>query len=232
MFDQQFREAERLITQQMMAKPATQGAFQPVGDLLLTFPKFATAENYRRELNLKTATAISQFTSDGVTYTRELFCSGPDNVLVLRLTASKPGMISFKLSMQTGQPNPQSEGADDTLIVTGNNRGFSGNGVNVPAALKYQVRAKILPNGGKVTKGTRVIMPPPAATAPATAPAGRGFGRGGRGNIPQDTQIPLEYSVEGADGSDDSGCHRHELQELSRHLTRSGVMLWRNCRHH
>ena len=28
-----------LTTQQMMAKPATQAAFQPVGDLLLTFPE-------------------------------------------------------------------------------------------------------------------------------------------------------------------------------------------------
>src|SRR5579862_8379975 len=50
LFDGQWRQAESLITQRMMARPATEAAYQPVGDLLLTFPKVATAENYHREL--------------------------------------------------------------------------------------------------------------------------------------------------------------------------------------
>ena len=49
LFAGQYREAESLITQRMMGRPSTQAAYQPVGDLLLTFPKVETAENYRRE---------------------------------------------------------------------------------------------------------------------------------------------------------------------------------------
>ncbi|HEY4330734.1 MAG TPA: glycoside hydrolase family 95 protein, partial [Phycisphaerae bacterium] len=192
LWDQQFKDAENLITQKMMAKPATEAAFQPVGDILFSFPKVATAENYHRELNLKTATALSQFAFDGVTYMRELFCSGPDNVIVMRLTASKPGMINFKMSMQTGEPSPQSDGTADTLIVNGNNRPFNGNGVNVPAALKYQVRAKILHTGGTLAKAARDSLPP--------APTAAG-GRGGRGAGPQSTQIPVEYTMENADSA-------------------------------
>ena len=107
-----------------MAKPLGQLPYQPVGDLLLAFPPVANAENYRRELNLRTATASVQFTSDGTTFTRELFASAPDNVLVLRLTASKPGQISFKLSMRTDQnlTDADSPGTDDTLILNGANR--------------------------------------------------------------------------------------------------------------
>lgn len=190
LFDGQWRQAESLISQRMMARPATEAAYQPVGDLLLTFPKVAVAENYHRELNLRTATASSQFTVDGVTYTRELFASAPDNVLVMRFTASRPGMISFKLSMQTGEPVTDTDGTEDTLILNGNNRGFSGNGVNVPAALKYQVRARIVHAGGKLTKATREIP------APVTQPGGRGRG----GGAPP-AQIPLAYSLEGADSA-------------------------------
>jgi alpha-L-fucosidase 2 len=135
-WDGKYANAQRLISQKMMAKPLGQLPYQPVGDLLLEFPSAATAENYRRELNLRTATASVQFTSDGVTFTRDLFASAPDNVLVLRLTASKPGQIAFKLSLRTNQNLTDEErpGTEDTLILSGANRAASG----IAGALKFQ----------------------------------------------------------------------------------------------
>jgi alpha-L-fucosidase 2 len=175
LFDGKYRQAEGLISRAMMGRPSTQAAYQPVGDLLLAFPKVATAENYRRELNLRTATAGVQFTSEGTTYTRELFASAPDNVLVLRLTASRAGQINFKLSMRTGENIVNSDGTDDTFILNGTNRDFA----KIAGALKFQTRAKILHAGGTLTKGTR---PVPSA--------------GGRvGN----NQSAAEYSLTGAD---------------------------------
>jgi alpha-L-fucosidase 2 len=195
LFDGQYREAERLIGQRMMANPIGQLPYQPIGDILLTFPKVETAENYRRDLNLRTATASVQFTSEGVTYTRELFASYPDNVIVLRLTASKPGQISFKLSMQTGENIVNSDGIDDTFILNGTNRSSSG----IDGALKFQTRAKILHTGGTLTKGTREIPTPPEP-AGAGGRRGRGFGRGGnRGG--GSNQSTSEYSLEGADSA-------------------------------
>jgi alpha-L-fucosidase 2 len=193
LFDGQYRQAESLISQRMMGRPSTEAAYQPVGDLLLTFPKVETAENYRRELNLRTATASAQFASGGVTYTRELFASAPDNVLVLRLTASKPGQINCKLSMQTGQNIVDSSGTDDTFILNGTNRGFS----SVAGALKFQARAKILHAGGKLTKSTREI---PAPEAPPADAGGRGR-RGGGGGGARSNQSTSEYSLEGADSA-------------------------------
>ena len=40
-----------------MAKPLAQMPYQTVGDLMLTFPATAAVENYRRDLDLATATA-------------------------------------------------------------------------------------------------------------------------------------------------------------------------------
>ena len=191
LFEGQYRQAEQLIDQTMMANPRAQLPYQPIGDILLTFPKVSTAENYRRELNLRTATASMQFTSDGVTYTRELFANYPDNVIVMRLTASKPGQINFKLSMQTGQNITNSDGTDDTFILNGTNRSAE----RIDGALKFQTRAKIIHTGGKLSHGTREI---PAPAAPAAGARGRG-GRGGAGG--GNNQSTSEYSLEGADSA-------------------------------
>ncbi|HVT79826.1 MAG TPA: glycoside hydrolase family 95 protein [Phycisphaerae bacterium] len=188
LFAGQFTQAEQLISRGGMARPATQAAFQPVGDLLLNFPKVAQAENYIRDLNLRTATAGVSFTSDGVKYTRELWISAPDNVVVMRLTADKPGKISFKMSMQTGEPVTSSDGTDDTLVVSGTNRAFQ----QVPAGLKYQARARILHDGGTLTRGTRAASAP---AVPASAPAGRGAASGGA------PQVLAEYSLESANSA-------------------------------
>jgi len=178
--DGRYKEAQTLIGQRMMAQPLRQASYQPVGDLLLTFPNILSAENYRRDLNLRTATADVQFTSEGVIYTREVFASYPDNVLVVRLTASKPGKISFKLSMQTGENITNSEGTDDTFILNGTNRNFS----EIPGALKFQTRAKILHVGGTLTHGVRETAAL-ASGAPGTA----------------SHQSTREYSLKGADSA-------------------------------
>ena len=175
-WDGKYGEAQRVISRRMMAKPLGQLPYQPVGDLLLAFPPVANAENYRRELNLRTAIASVQFTSEGTTFTRELFASAPDNVMVLRLTASKPGQISFKLSMRTGQnvPDAGSAGTDDTLILSGTNRESQG----IAGALKFQARARIIHSGGTLAVATR----PVARAGPYT-------------------QSPGEYSLTGADSA-------------------------------
>jgi alpha-L-fucosidase 2 len=186
LFDGKWRDAERLASQKLMAKPASQLPYQPIGDVLLSFPKVSVAQNYRRDLNLRTATATTAFTSDGTTFTRELFASAPDNLIVMRLTASKPGQISFKLAMQTPQniSAAGSAGIPDTFILSGTNRQASG----IQGKLGFQTRIKILHNGGNLSSTAR------QATPPATAPA---RGRGG----PPNNQSPSEYALTGADSA-------------------------------
>ena len=63
------------------------GCYQVLGNLHLSFPGDTNAPigNYRRELNLNDAVAHMEFTRGGVTFTREMFVSAPDQVMVLRL---------------------------------------------------------------------------------------------------------------------------------------------------
>ncbi len=58
-----------------------------------------TPADYCRDLNGMTGTAHTEFTHDGVLYTRDYVASKPDEVIEVRLTASKPGTLSFTASL-------------------------------------------------------------------------------------------------------------------------------------
>src|SRR5262245_30149227 len=92
-FEGKYSAAHNLVGEKMMAKPLKQMQYQPVGDLLLDFPDSTTSSGYRRELNLDTAIARVVYTSNGATFTREVFSSPVDQVIVVRLTADKPERI-------------------------------------------------------------------------------------------------------------------------------------------
>jgi alpha-L-fucosidase 2 len=97
--------AHDLFGRRMMGKPYEQMKYQPLGDLLLDFPKTGAATDYRRELDLDRAMTRVTYRAAGVTYTREVFVSAPDQVLVMRLTADRPGAVTFSAVLH-GVRNP------------------------------------------------------------------------------------------------------------------------------
>jgi alpha-L-fucosidase 2 len=144
-FAGKYREADRLIGSKMMAKPIKEMPYQTVGDLLLTFPEQKAAENYRRELNLDTAVAEVSYTVNGIKFTRQVFSTPVDQVIVIRLTADKPGQITFTAGMKTPQKASIETESPDTLVLSGVN----GSAQGVKGALKFQARVKISATGGK-----------------------------------------------------------------------------------
>jgi alpha-L-fucosidase 2 len=69
------------------------GNYQDFGNLFIDLPH-QKATNYRRELDISHAIHRVTYDLDGVHYQREAFCSFPDQVLVIRLSADKPGRQS------------------------------------------------------------------------------------------------------------------------------------------
>ena len=86
--ERKYADAAKLASAKVMSRPLAQMPYQTVGDLALTFPQVDAVENYRRDLDLTTATAHVSYTSGGVTFWREVFASAPDQVVVIRLTAN------------------------------------------------------------------------------------------------------------------------------------------------
>lgn len=78
--------------------PYTQ-TYMPLGHLALSFSHGNVTESYRRELRLDEGVVRIRYRIGSVDYEREMFVSRPDGALVIRLRASRPGMLDFRAGM-------------------------------------------------------------------------------------------------------------------------------------
>lgn len=163
LFAGEIARAHDLFGRNMMGRPYEQMKYQPLGDLLLTFPARRNVTEYRRELDLDSAVARVRYRADGVTYTREVFASAPDQVLVMRLTADRPGAITFRAELH-GVRNPahSNYGTDyfqmdglppDGLRLAGRNTDYLG----IPGRLRHEAQVTVRASGGTVDVDYRTL---------------------------------------------------------------------------
>jgi len=144
----------------LMSQPLRQASYQPAGSLILTFPH-SGATNYKRILDLDTATVTVRDDHGGVTYTRDVFASAPSNrVLVVRLTANQPGKIAFTCSFATLQPsNSVFKSGNDLVLrakvsVKPRPEYFD---TGLTNAIEYEARVRVIAEGGTVNIGSNSI---------------------------------------------------------------------------
>src|SRR5260221_2605804 len=95
-FAGKFQEAEKMADDHVWGIPKAQQAYEPIGDLLLTFDGSENIQDYRRELDMKTGVAkVSNKIGDAI-LTREVFMSYPERVMVVRISSDKPGRITVE----------------------------------------------------------------------------------------------------------------------------------------
>ncbi len=94
-FDGKQKEAEQMANRIIISKKSHGQMFEPAGNLHLVFDGHENYTNYYRELDIEKAVTKTSYNVGDVTYTREVFASFPDRVIVIHLTASKPNSISF-----------------------------------------------------------------------------------------------------------------------------------------
>ena len=115
------KEAEDLAEREFMSEPLRQKAYQSFGDLEMEFPGMQDGEvsGYRRDLNIDTAVSSVTYTWKGVKYRRVVFASYPANVIVVRLTADKPGSLTFTVSMRSNHQAELRSLPDGDLALDG-----------------------------------------------------------------------------------------------------------------
>jgi len=151
LFAGEYEEAEQLIEDNLMNErlPSGTNTYQTLGDLILTFDGHESYSNYRRELDLETATQQTSYSSGGVNYKRETFSSNPDRAIAIHLYADKKASLSF--SAAHSRP-----GNKATITVSGNEIVMTehvGNGHGV----KLESRVKIIATGGTVTSSSNTV---------------------------------------------------------------------------
>lgn len=147
-FDNKQKEAEALANKTIITKKSNGQMFQPMGNLHLTFDGHETYTNYYRELDIERAVAKTSYTVDGVTYTREVLASLPDRVIVMQLTASKPGRLSFSASYFTQHTKPVIKTASpNELTIAGTTSDQDG----VKGMVRFKGITRIKAEGGSVS---------------------------------------------------------------------------------
>ena len=131
------------------------GTYRTFGELSVDFHSStrgateSVPSDYRRQLDLGSGIHRTTFNQDGVTYTREAFASRPDQVMVFRYTASKPGTLTGQVQFKPGQP--------DTTVVA-DSQGLTASGV-MPNQLKHACKVRVQSDGGTVkAEGETVIF--------------------------------------------------------------------------
>ncbi|HEX4350019.1 MAG TPA: glycoside hydrolase family 95 protein [Verrucomicrobiae bacterium] len=133
---------------------AQYGCYQVLGNLHLTFhgDTNTPVTNYRRELDLNDAVTNLKYERGGVLFHREMFVSKPDEVMVLRLSASKSKQISFDVQLDRPERfGTTSDGENGLLMVGQLDNGTDGKGVS------YAARVRILHHGGKVSTHENIL---------------------------------------------------------------------------
>ena len=112
-------EADTYVTKHWLGR--NQQCYQPLGDLFIEFAASGAGtgetKNYRRWLDLGHATAGVSFERGGVTFTREMFISHPDQVIVVRLRASRPGALNARVTFASVHPTAKSAVSGDRVLA-------------------------------------------------------------------------------------------------------------------
>ncbi len=135
LFKGEQHKAEYLANTEMMSDPFTQIPYQTLGDIKIKFEGHKDYTNYNRSLNLTDATSVTTYTVGDINYTRTAIASYPDNVIVIKLEADKPGALTFSTELSTPNRNRR-------ISAEGNRINLSGKLVGAFKSVQYRVDRK------------------------------------------------------------------------------------------
>ena len=181
-----------------MQGPYTE-AYQPLGDLRLNFPGTEAATGYERILDLDRAVASVRYRVGEATFTREVFSSFPDQVIVVRLACDQPGKIDFTATTSSLLRYSVQTDGRNTLILRGRAPDHTEPSYRrsphpivydegaEPGGMTFELRVRVLHDGGSVTTGGSTLTVSKANAVTLLLSAGTSFngpdkspGRAGR----------------------------------------------------
>ncbi|MCX8109087.1 MAG: glycoside hydrolase family 95 protein, partial [Verrucomicrobiae bacterium] len=119
LFEGKPAEATKIAEAHLMGRPMRLRPYQSLGNLWLDIPGHETALDYSRELDLRRGVLKVTYRIGNVHYTRELFSSYPDQVIVMRFTCSQPGKLTLFATLDREQEFQTSTESTNRLIMRG-----------------------------------------------------------------------------------------------------------------
>ncbi len=153
-FEGKYKEAQDLTNSKVITKTSHGMPYQTVGNLKMTFPGHENYTGYYRELNLEDAIVKTSYTINGIGYTSEVFASFPDQVIVARYAADKPGSVSFSATLDRPAEVNVTTSGNDEIVLTGVTNDFE----TVKGGVKFEARMKVVVTGGSVSAGNGELI--------------------------------------------------------------------------
>ena len=164
LFEDRNIEAHHLFGRFLLGYPVEQQKYQSMGNVVLDFKDKAPAEDYRRELDLRTGITRISYAQSGAHFTREAFVSHPDQVIVLRIAADRPGAVGFEVELRGVRNQAHSNYATDYfqmdldgpdgLKLVGKGADYLG----IEGKIRYEARLRVRLKGGRVKTGIKSLI--------------------------------------------------------------------------
>src|ERR1700712_5535449 len=95
-------------------------SYMPLADLDIKQQfKNSTPTSYYRDLNISDATSLTKFTIDGTTFSREVFSSAPDQIIVMHITADNPNEVNLVINIHSLLRYKKSFTTENELVIKG-----------------------------------------------------------------------------------------------------------------
>lgn len=114
-FSGDYEAADQLVKH--MQGPFTQ-SYLPFGDVYLEFEAAGDPQTYTHSLDLNTAIDVTEYQLAEASFRRECFISAPANVLVMLLSSTQAGGLTFRVRMDSLLKH-QVQAQGDQLLLTG-----------------------------------------------------------------------------------------------------------------
>lgn len=160
-------EATKLAEAKMMSRPLRMPPYQTLGNLRIDMPGPAAAGDYRRDLDIDSGIAGVRFRAGDALFAREIFASAPDQVIVVRLTADKPGRINLGVTMDREKSAVAEVAGADRVVLRGRCDLADARVTPEEAKLlgeanwgvKFQATVRVRAEGGRTKpEGSRVVV--------------------------------------------------------------------------
>ena len=153
-------DAQALCDEYISSKSAHGMPYQTAGSLMLDFDGITDFTDYYRELDIDKAVALTRFKANGTEFTRQCFVSFPDQVIIMRLTASAKGTLTFKARYDLPYRDDRiiSRSAEVTgkqAVMTVSCKGDDHEGIE--GLIRFTDKTLIVPEGGQMTADDNAI---------------------------------------------------------------------------
>nr|WP_321376381.1 glycoside hydrolase family 95 protein [uncultured Bacteroides sp.] len=150
-----YDKAQDLAGEKVISKVGNEMPYQTVGNLNINYTDHAKVTNFYRELDIDNAVSTTRYKVNGVEYKQEVFASFVDQLLIVRVTASKPGAISCDLSLNTPMKNPKRSALDSRKLRL---EGITDGTNFFPGKVHYCADLLLKNKGGQVNTSDSVIQ--------------------------------------------------------------------------